>query len=227
MRSTGSSGTHGPTPSGTTRSSHDPIDPTTQSMPVFVADHGWLVDGVKTNRRYYPYPDNIPELAGPQPVPYTGPLELDGTPVKIYHTRWPVGYHRQKDVWTIIQEVVYVGATLFAVPWFLSKPGAEAWAFLFILLLLIIIPWLEWSSRCEDRVRVQRAAIVFNAALAAIAVHQHHEAKEREAARVIRNEDIQRDYEKRCAATDARIAEMQGESAQAEANFRASQDWTR
>jgi len=210
----------------------------TTPMPVFIADHGWYVNGVKTDDPHPDIPEDFtvgspPEWAQPPAEtsveePYSGPLELDGTPVKIHHTRWPVGYHRQKDVWTIIQEVIYFfGLGVVGIPWFLSKPGAEGWAYFCLFFLLVNISWLEWSSRCEDRVRVQRVAIAYNAILAAWAVHQHHEAKQREEARVIRVEHIQQQYREMHAATEARIAEMRGESTQAEANFRASQDWTR
>jgi len=83
------------------------IDATTP-MPVFVADHGWYVNGVKTRDPYpeisedYNVPEYPPEWSLP-PVDHSVPLELDGTPVKIHHTSWPVGYHRQKDVWTVVQ----------------------------------------------------------------------------------------------------------------------------
>jgi len=219
-----------------------PIDPT-RPMPFFIADHGWYVNGVKTDD---PYPD-IPQdytvppppivpivqptlrlFAKPQPQPYSGPLELDGTPVKINpNSRWPVGYRREKDTWSIVQQAFWFTLALFGVPWFLSSPGAEGWACLIILVLLINLSWLEWTSRCEDRLKVQRVAIAYNAFLAAWAVHQHEEAQQREEARVIRGEYEMQQYRERSAATEARIAELRGESTQAEARFRASQDWTR
>ncbi len=199
-----------------------PDDPiyATRSMPFFIADHGWYVNGVKTDD---PYPD-IPEdytvplyppewslplaeisvdndvplaivqpalrlFAKPQPQPYSGPLELDGTPVKIQPgSRWPVGYRREKDTWSIIQQAFWFTLALFGVPWFLGSPGAEGWAYLILLVLLINFSWLEWTSRCEDRLKVQRVAIAYNAFLAAWAVHQHEEAQQREEARVIRGE---------------------------------------
>ena len=171
----------------------------TRSMPFFIADHGWYVNGVKTDD---PYPD-IPEdyTVGPSPEwarplaetsveePYSGPLELDGKPVKINPgSKWPVGYHRQKDTWSIVQQAFWFTLALFGVPWFLGSPGAEGWAYLIILVLLINVSWLEWTSRCEDRLRVQRVAIAYNAFLAAWAVHQHEEAQQRQAAKVIEGE---------------------------------------
>lgn len=96
-------------------------------------------------------------------------------------SRWPVGYRCQKDTWSIIQQAIWFGLALFSFSWFVGKPGVELVPYLIILVFLINVSWLEWSSRCEDRVRVQRAAVAYNAALAAWAVHQHREAQEREA----------------------------------------------
>jgi len=215
-----------------------PDDPiyATRSMPFFIADHGWYVNGVKTDD---PYPD-IPEdyTVGPPPEwalppaetsvdePYSGPLELDGTPVKIQpDSTWPVGYRREKDTWSIVQQAIWFTLALFGERWFLGKPGIEIVPYLILLVFLINFSWLEWTSRCEDRLRVQRVAIAYNAFLAAWAVHQHEEAQQRQAAKAIEGERVQQQYREMHAATEARLAEMRGESTQAEANFRASQGW--
>jgi len=93
-----------------------PDDPifATRSMPFFIADHGWYVNGGKTDDPYPDIPEDYtvgpPEWALPPAEtsvdePYSGPLELDGTPVKIQPgSRWPVGYRREKDTWSIIQQ---------------------------------------------------------------------------------------------------------------------------
>jgi len=209
----------------------------TRSMPFFIADHGWYVNGVKTDELYPDIPEDYtvplypPEWARPLDEisvdePYSGPLELDGKPVQIQPgSRWPVGYRRQKDTWSIIQQAIWFTLALFSFSWFVGKPGVEIVPYLIILVLLINISWLEWTSRCEDRVRVQRVAIAYNAALAAWAVHQHEEAQQRQAAKAIEGERVQQQYREMHAATEAKLAEMRGESTQVEANFRASQGW--
>jgi len=120
-----------------------PIDPT-QPMPLFVADQGIFVNGVKTDDPYPDIPENYtvpppivpivqPTLRlfakpqpqpQPQPQPYSGPLELDGTPVKINpDSTWPVGYRREKDTWSIVQQAFWFTLALSACAGSLASPA--------------------------------------------------------------------------------------------------------
>jgi len=93
---------------------------------------------------------------------------------------WPEGYRRPKDGFTIVQEIAY-GSLGIIFTIVATAKGAGLFGALIFLIVLVLLAWLEWSGRCEDRSLVNKVTAAVIAAEGAILVAQH-ERREREAA---------------------------------------------
>ena len=92
---------------------------------------------------------------------------------------WPEGYRRPRDGFTLVMETGVVGLGLGLGLSLISK--SEGAGVLILLAMLILLGWLEWSTRCENRSLVAKVSAAIIAAEAAPLAYQH-ERREREAA---------------------------------------------
>jgi len=101
---------------------------------------------------------------------YVSPYcELNGDPIELNPNwyKWPVGLRRKQEGHVVVEKIIYIGGacSIALAAW--SSPGSQGFGFIAIGFLFFIIPWLEWSSRCENREQVMVVGVALNAAIIA------------------------------------------------------------
>jgi len=158
----------------------------------YLPDQGWAV------RESPDQPFRFREPEPPyQPLPgqgkhegmYVSPhCELNGNPVELapnWH-KWPAGMRRKRELHVFIEEIIYIVAawTIALTAW--PKPGNQGFGYIAIAFLFFIIPWLEWSARCENRKLVLGVGVALNVAILA----WNHNLKENQRAAAVERQRV-------------------------------------
>ncbi len=172
-------------------------------VPVYSArEDGVYINGVR-DETYSSFPDDfiLPNYTWavrespdqpfrfPDPGMYVSPhRELNGDPVELapnWH-KWPAGMRRKREQWVFIMELIYiVGAwTIALTAW--PSPGNQGFGYIAIAFLFFIIPWLEWSARCENRKLVLGVGVALNVAILA----WNHNLKENQRAAAVERQRV-------------------------------------